>query len=64
MVSSPRLSSDSAPSSPMTSSSPSPKSTLEIPPRILPSSPQYYTRRPRVVDASIDEPSTYDVPSS
>ena len=37
---------------------------MVVHPRILPSSPHYYTRHSHVVDDSTDAQSTFDVPSS
>ena len=62
-VSSPLMSPDSAPSSPVISSSLPPDSTSAIPPRILPSLPQYYTRRSRNVDVSADVSSSSSQPT-
>ena len=62
-VSSPRMSPDSAPSSPVISLSPPPDSTSAIHPRILPSLPQYYTRRSHNVDVSADVSSSSSQPT-
>ena len=62
-VSSSSMSPDSTPSSPVTSSSPPLDSTLAIPPSIVPSFPQYYTRRSRPVDASVDVSSSSSQPT-
>ena len=61
--SSPHMSPDFVPSSPVISSSSPPDSTSGIPPRILPSLPQYYTRRSRNVDVSADVPSSSSQPT-
>lgn len=63
IISSPHLSHDSTPSSPMASLSPSPEFIPMIPTRILPSFPNFYTGRLRVVDASIDVPSPSSQPT-
>ena len=55
MISSPRLSRDSTPSSVVASLSPSPEFIPLISACIIPSFPHFYIHRPRVVNVSTDE---------